>query len=107
MVKQLLLIGSFTLLTGCASQSFHIQGNTEAEPTYEDTQHFFLSGIGQEESVDAAEVCDGVDNIIKVEARLSFFNGLLGAVTRGLYTPREVRVYCKLEVEYSTFDSAK
>ena len=97
MVKQIMLVGAFALLSGCASQSFHIQGDTQSQPSYEDTQHFFLSGLGQEESVDASEVCDGAENIIKVEARLSFFNGVLGAITRGLYTPREVRIYCKQE----------
>lgn len=95
MFTRLASVSIFVLLTGCASQTFYVNGNTQAAPTLEKNQHFFLSGLGQEDTVDAAQVCEGSDNIVKVEARLSFVNGLLGALTRGIYTPRQVRVYCK------------
>ena len=30
--------------------------------------HFFVSGIGQEKTVDAAKICGGAENVVKTEA---------------------------------------
>jgi len=87
-----------TLLLGCAAQTFTINGEHGEHgevPTTQTSQHFFISGLGQEQITDAAKVCGGVDKIIKVEAQHTFVNGLLGAITLGIYTPRDAKVYCK------------
>ena len=54
--------------------------------------HFFVSGIGQKKTVDAAKICGGAENV-KTEtanirkwiARFYYFRH---------YTPLEARVYC-------------
>jgi len=84
-----------TLLLGCAAQTFTINGGNSEVPTTQESQIFFISGLGQEQTTDAAKVCGGVDKIIKVEAQHTFVNGLLGAITFGIYTPRDAKVYCK------------
>jgi len=84
-----------TLLLGCAAQTFTINGEHGEVPTTQVSQHFFISGLGQEHITDAAKVCGGVDKIIKVEAQHTFVSGLLGAITFGIYTPRDAKVYCK------------
>jgi len=89
----LLVSGSF--LFGCASQTFTINGEHGEVPASQKSQHFFISGLGQEKITNAAEICGGVENIIKVEAQHTFLNGLLGLVTYGIYTPRDAKVYCK------------
>ena len=57
------------------------------------THHFFVSGIGQKKTVDAAKIC-GAENVVKTETQQTFVNGLLGFITLGICTPLEARVYC-------------
>jgi hypothetical protein len=83
------------LLNGCAAQTFNINGSTGEQPTDQQSQHFFISGIGQEKTTDAAAICGGVENVVKVEAQQTFINGLLGLITFGIYTPRDAKVYCR------------
>ena len=58
------------------------------------THHFFVSGIGQKKTVDAAKICGGAENVVKTETQQTFVVGLLGFITLGIYTPLEARVYC-------------
>ena len=52
------------------------------------THHFFVSGIGQKKTVDAAKICGGAENVVKTETQQTFVNGLLGfIITLGIYTP--------------------
>ena len=46
-----------------------------------------------EETVDAAKICGGAENVVKTETQQTFVNGLLGFITLGIYTPLE-RVVC-------------
>ena len=46
-----------------------------------------------EETVDAAKICGGAENVVKTETQQTFVNELLGFIAR-LYTPLEARVYC-------------
>ena len=41
------------------------------------THHFFVSGIGQKKTVDAAKICVGAENVVKTETQQTFVNGLL------------------------------
>jgi uncharacterized lipoprotein YajG len=84
-------------LTGCAAQTFIVNGDTSHKPTTQDSHTFFISGLGQEQVTDAAAICDGADNIIKVEAQHTVVNGLLGLITFGIYTPRDAKVFCKVK----------
>lgn len=83
------------LLSGCAAQTFNINSAAGEVPTTEVSHHFFIAGLGQEKVLDAAEICGGVDKVVKVEAQQTFVNGFLGLITLGIYTPRDARVYCK------------
>ena len=84
------------LITGCAQQTFTVQNKPAAvAPKETITHHFFVSGIGQKKTVDAAKICSGAENVVKTETQLeTFVNGLLGFITLGIYTPLEARVYC-------------
>ena len=53
--------------------------------------HFFVSGIGQKKTVDAAKICGGAENVVKTETQQTFVNGLLGFITLGIYTPLEAQ----------------
>jgi uncharacterized lipoprotein YajG len=98
MRTHILIILTILALTGCATQTYNINGDTTALPTQEKSQAFFLQGIGQQKHTDAASICGGAENIIKVESEETFINILLRLVTFGIYTPRTARVYCKASV---------
>ena len=85
------------LITGCAQQTFTVQNKPAAvAPKETITHHFFVSGIGQKKTVDAAKICGGAENVVKTETQQTFVNGLLGFITLGIYTPLEARVYCSI-----------
>lgn len=93
-MKIALIVIALTL-TGCATQSFQINsGRAASTPTKEERQAFFISGLGQEQGMNAAEICGGVNKIVKVEAEHTFLDGFLGVLSMGIYTPRVARVYC-------------
>ena len=84
-------------ITGCAQQTFTVQNKPAAvAPKETITHHFFVSGIpgAVKETVDAAKICGGAENVVKTETQQTFVNGLLGFITLGIYTPLEARVYC-------------
>jgi hypothetical protein len=85
------------VLMGCANQRFNIAGEPSATAAArsEDSQTFFLSGIGQSTTVDAAKTCGGAAKVEGVAVEQSPLDVLLGTVTFGIYTPRTARVYCK------------
>lgn len=84
-------------LAGCSTQRFNVGGKVDDTSIASETKmhSFFISGIGQTKTVDAAAICGSANNVISVQAKQSFVNGLLGVVTFGIYTPREYSVYCK------------
>ena len=89
-MKKLLAVALLSLMvTGCAQQSFKLNDGVTVNPKETKTAHFFVSGIGQSEAIDAAKVCGGADKVVKTEVQQTFVNGLLGFVTFGIYTPRE------------------
>ena len=93
MKKMLLATALALLITGCAQQTFTVQNKPAAvAPKETITHHFFVSGIGQKKTVDAAKIC-GAENVVKTETQQTFVNGLLGFITLGIYTPLEARVY--------------
>lgn len=94
MKKKVLLTVLAILITGCAQQSFTIEKKPSVSQKEVITHHFFLSGLGQKKTVDAAAICGTAENVVKTETQQTFINGLLGFVTLGIYTPLEARVYC-------------
>ena len=89
------LMGSVVLASGCATQTGLIQPTQQVTPTYSKSQTFFISGIGQEQTVNAAEVCGGAANVAKVQTMQEPVDIALSLVTVGIYTPRTAKVYCK------------
>lgn len=94
-IKLLAIALCVGLLSSCASQTFTINGKYGEVPTSQKSQTFFLGGLGQEQVTNAAAVCAGAENVIKVEAQHTLVNGLLAVITLGIYTPRDAKVYCK------------
>ena len=83
MKKMLLATALALLITGCAQQ-FVFQNKPAAVAPKPITHHFFVSGIGQKKTVDAAKICGGAENVVKTETQQTFVNGLLGFITLGI-----------------------
>ena len=83
MKKMLLATALALLITGCAQQTFTVQNKPAAvAPKETITHHFFVSGIGQKKTVDAAKICGGAENVVKQKLQQNIFvNGLLGFIT--------------------------
>ena len=77
------------LITGCAQQTLSVQNKPAAvAPKETITHHFFVSGIGQKKTVDAAKICGGAENVVKTETQQTFVNGLLFLLLQVcIYTP--------------------
>ncbi|MCU9638999.1 Bor family protein, partial [Escherichia coli] len=64
MKKMLFSAALAMLITGCDQKTFTV-GNKPTAVTPKETipNHFFVSGIGQKKSVDAAIICGGAENV--------------------------------------------
>ena len=87
MKKMLLATALALLITGCAQQTFTVQNKPAAvAPKETITHHFFVSGIGQKKTVDAAKICGGAENVVKTETQQTFVKWITGFITLGIYT---------------------
>ncbi|MBA8197239.1 Bor family protein [Citrobacter freundii] len=94
MKKLMMALVAAVALSGCAQQTFKINNGIAEKPTQEVKQSFFVHGIGQSKTIDAALVCGGADKVIRTEVQESGMDVFLRIITIGIYTPREARVYC-------------
>ena len=82
------------LITGCAQQTFTVQNKTGSSSTKGNHHPSFLRFWNwAEETVDAAKICGGAENVVKTETQQTFVNGLLGFITL-VFILRWKRVYC-------------
>ena len=81
-MKKMLLATAGLLITGCAQQTFTVQNKPAAvAPKETITHHFFVSGIGQKKTVDAAKICGGAQKmLLKQKPSKHSINGLLGLI---------------------------
>ena len=77
-MKKMLLATALTSCTGCAQQTFTVQNKPAAvAPKETITHHFFVfTNWAERESVDAAKICGGAENVVKTETQQTFVNGL-------------------------------
>jgi uncharacterized lipoprotein YajG len=94
MKHTLTIICAALILTGCASQSFIVNSETTDAPSVEASQTFWVSGIGQGKTVNAASACGGVAKVRKVESHQTVMDNVYSMLTFGIYTPRTAKIYC-------------
>lgn len=95
-MKKLSIVAMAILLASCTTQTYIVSDQVGASvPSHDKMQHFFAQGIVQQQEVDAQSICNGSNNVTKIQTQQTFLNGLLNVLTQGIYTPRDMRVYCK------------
>lgn len=94
-MKKLVTLAALVTLTatGCASQTAHLRPK-QISAAHTEKQAFFLGGIAQEKKVDAAQVCEGSQNVVKVESKQEASDVVFSVITFGIYTPRTAKVFC-------------
>ena len=74
------------LITGCGSTDVYCSKQTGSSSTKGKPSPIISSFLELGETVDAAKICGGTENIVKTETQQTFVNGLLGFITLGIYT---------------------
>lgn len=82
------------LTAACSTQTQIINKDLYAQASSDEWTHFFVAGIGQESKRNAAQICGGSQNIVKISTHQSFLNGLASVLSYNLYYPRTSKVYC-------------
>ena len=78
MKKMLLATALACLLQDASTDVCYFQNKPAAvAPKETITHHFFVSGIGQKKTVDAAKILWRPENVVKTETQQTFVNGLL------------------------------
>jgi hypothetical protein len=91
-----LLIAPVIVISGCAIQKFDFtDGPVKASPTLDESQTFWVAGVGQSTEIDAAKVCGAPSNIVSIETQQTGGDVALSLITLGIYSPRHIRVTCK------------
>ena len=91
-----LVFSILLLLSGCAVQRFEfISSPVKTPPALDESQTFWIAGIGQSTEIDAAKVCAGPDNIVSIETQQTGADVALALITLQIYSPRHIRVTCK------------
>ncbi|MCX8515677.1 MAG: lipoprotein bor [Alphaproteobacteria bacterium] len=85
---------SLLLLSACSYQEFSIN-RSQGFLKQKNQSIFFVGGIAQTDIIDADTICGGSNRVVKVVAGYNFINWFLGAVTFGIYTPRDYEIYCR------------
>ena len=65
MKKMLLATALALLITGCLNRRLLFKTNRQRVNLETITHHFFVSGIGQKKTVDAAKICGGAEMLLK------------------------------------------
>ncbi len=79
---------------GCYRHTINVgSGAPTGELLYDHWENFWIVGLIGDKTLDVAQICPSGNATI--EARQTFLNGLVAALTSGIYTPRTLRLRCQ------------
>jgi hypothetical protein len=87
------VLAIITFTSACSTQTALVNGQ-RAILAKDEMQTFFVSGLGQTQTLDAGRICGGATNVVKVERTTSVMNGILNLFSSGIYSPEDAKVYC-------------
>lgn len=93
-MRKVLILSAVLALSACATQRFDLRPPSTPYPAVDEAQSFWIGGIGQDQDLDAARVCGSPSKVVRVEMEQTAGNVGLSLLTLGIYSPRQVRVYC-------------
>ncbi len=86
---------ALVITTGCQTVTMvkDAKSNTAEDPSWQESQPFFLFGLVGERHIDVVKACNGQTPTM-VAAQTTFLDGFLGVITIGIYTPRSLKIWC-------------
>ena len=99
MFKRILMITSVMIfMAGCSSVTIspNGMGKLSSEPTYQESKSYYFFGLAGEHHIDVVSICNG-EEPLQMQSQQTFLDGLLGAVTLGIYSPHTAKVWCPKE----------
>lgn len=94
----LTLIASVLVLPGCFRDATVTGLPMSDHATLEEWRHHFLFGVVRgirTDDVQLEEVCP--QGVARIETKQNGWNGLVSALTVGIYTPTKLNIYCAAE----------
>ena len=90
----LLLAVILSTSAACYRHTIHFGGGAPTgELLYDHWEHFWIVGLIGDKMLDVEQICPS--GRVTIEARQTFLNGLVAALTSGIYTPRRLRLRCE------------
>jgi len=88
-----IVIGLLLTTSACYEHTFTVGGGAPHGPVvYDHWQNYWLAGLVGHTKIDLEEMCPS--GRATVEARQTFLNGLVSALTSGIYTPTTLKIRC-------------
>jgi len=73
-------------LTSCYTYSFNVGNGAQSGVTIQEKNHYFIYGLAQGKQADFEELAGGSKDY-RVTIKHTFVDGLINAITFGIYTP--------------------
>lgn len=90
-VNLALVVGLSLFLTSCYTYTFTVGDGPQTGVTVTQKNHYLLYGLAPISTSDPTEMARGSENY-EVTIQHTFVDGLLNAITWGIYTPTTTRV---------------
>ncbi len=90
-VNLALVVGLSLFLTSCYTYTFTVGDGPQTGVTVTQKNHYLLYGLAPISTSDPVEMARGSENY-EVTIQHTFVDGLLNAITWGIYTPTTTRV---------------
>jgi hypothetical protein len=88
-------IGAIAYLGACAKVTIKPEGGEKiaTPPTFEQSKTYLWWGLSGEHTINVMEVCQG-KGVEQFQSQFTFMDGLKGAITLGIWSPKTARVWC-------------
>jgi len=79
------------LFTSCYTYTFNVGEGAQSGATFKGKNHYFIYGLAQGDQTDYKSLAGNAENYT-VTIKHSFVDGLINAITFGIYTPTTTEV---------------
>lgn len=90
-LKLSLIAGVLFFVTSCYTYTFNVGDGAQTGVTVEEKNHYLIYGLAPIKTSDPTEMAGGAENY-EVTIEHTFVDGLLNALTGGLYAPTTTTV---------------
>ena len=85
------ILGLAVIMTSCFSQSYTVGSGSQTGVTVKEKNHYVVYGLAAIKTSSPTEMAGGAKNY-SVNTQHSFVDGIINALTFGIYTPTTTKV---------------